>query len=473
MQLLPCCLVPICNMACFRRSSFFACFFLAMFLPFLVSCSQNNSSGVASTASSLWAVAWGNSPENALLSATNQGGEEQSFRFFLYPTVSGTEERVRFSNVFGATSITIGAGRLAIATGTGAAIDPTQDAALRFNGSASVTIEPGQTATSDPVNITYTFGQKLAVSMYVQGTFPPLTQHNTQVSASYATASGAGDATGDTTGASFTQTLNEWYLLSDVDVYGSYQGTVVLFGSSSIDGAQSNLSDVNAYPMPDPVVPGQDNDRPSDWLARQLNAAGYHLGVLNAGVIADPAGPNTGATPATGVANGEDRMARDVLEQPSVSTVVIYLGAVDIKSADCKSAPDVEAALTNIVSQANAAGKRVILGTLPPSVFCSNPTQPNYGPTPTTTAPYAGDVSPGPENPGAVQWRLVNDWIRTTGATLSGVVAIADFARVMADPNHPDFLLPKLNSGDNTHPNGPGYGVQSSAIPLSALLPSP
>ena len=269
-------------MACFRRGSFFAYFFLAVFLLLLVSCSQDNSPGAASTASSVWAVAWGNSPENALLSATNPGGEEQSFRFFLYPTVSGTEERVRFSNAFGATPITIGAGRLAVATGAGAAIDPTQNAALRFNGSASVTIEPGQTATSDPVNINYTFGQKLAVSMYVQGTFPPLTQHNTQVSVSYATALGAGDATGDATGDSFTQTVNEWYLLSDVDVYGSYQGTVVLFGSSSIDGAQSNLSDVNAYPMPDPVVPDQDNDRPSDWLARQLNAAGYHLGVLNA-----------------------------------------------------------------------------------------------------------------------------------------------------------------------------------------------
>ncbi len=440
----------------------------------LTGCSQSVSSSTPSTAIapfSLWAVAWGTSPENALPSAANPGGQEQSFRFFFYPTVAGTEERVRFSNYFGTTPITIGAARLAIA-GDGAAVDPTHDAPLTFQGGASAVIQPGQSLTSDPVNITYSFGQKMAVSMYVQGAFPPLTQHGSIVGQNYATPAGAGNATADVSGASFTQANTEWYLLSDMDVYGPYQGSVVLFGSSSIDGAQSNRSNVNAYPTPNPIVPGQDNDRPSDWLARQLNAAGYNLGVLNAGVPADPAGPNSGATPATGVADGEDRIARDVLEQPSVRAVVIYLGAVDIKTADCKPATDVEAALTNIVGQAYAAGKRVILGTLPPSVFCSNPAQPYYGPNPSPADPYAGDIHPGPENPGAVQWRMVNNWIRSTGAALPGVVAIADFDKAMADPNHPDFLMPTINSGDNTHPNGPGYGVQSSAIPLSALLPA-
>lgn len=440
-------------------------------LLLLVSCSNGTSTtGAAAAPISLWAVAWGNSPENALPSAANPGGQEQSFRFFFYPTVSGTQERVRFSNYFGTTSITIGAARLAVATG-GAAIDPTHDAPLTFQGSPSAVIQPGQVLTSDPVSITYSFGQKMAVSMYVQGAFPSLTQHGSIVTTNYATPAGAGDTTADASGASFTQSNTEWYLLSDMDVYGAYQGTVVLFGSSSIDGAQSNLGNTNTYPTAQTPVPGQDNDRPSDWLARQLNAAGYNLGVLNAGVIADPAGPNSGATPSSGIADGEDRIARDVLEQPSVRAVVIYLGAVDMKSSDCKSAPDVEAALTNIIAQANTAGKRVILGTLPPSVFCSNPAQANYGPGPSSADPYGGDINPGPENPGAAQWRMVNDWIRSTGAALPGVVAIADFDKAMADPDHPDYLQPTINSGDNTHPNGPGYGVQSSAIPLSALLP--
>ncbi len=448
-----------------------------MLVPLLAGCADAGSQKAPAPAPfPLWAVAWGNSPENALPSAANPGGQEQSFRFFFYPTVAGTQERARFSNFFGSTPVTIGAARLAVAAdagpGAGAGVDPAQDRALTFNGSASVTIQPGQFATSDPVSLDYDFGQKLAVSMYLRGGFPPLTQHNTLFSPSYTTVPGAGDTTADAAGASFTQAVDEWFLLSGVDVYGPYQGTVALFGSSSIDGFNSNTGNDHSYPVANLPVAGQDNDRPSDWLARQLHAAGYNLGVLNAGVVGDPAGPTTGATPSTGIADGEDRMERDVLEQPSVRAVVIYLGAVDIKSADCKSAPAVEAALTNIVAQAYEAGKRVILGTLPPTVFCSNPAQPNYGLTPSPNAPYAGDGSAGPENPGAIQWRLVNEWIRTSGAALPGVVAIADFEKALADPSHPDFLLPNLNSGDNTHPNGAGYGVQSGAIPLGALLPA-
>jgi hypothetical protein len=65
---------------------------------------------------------------------------------------------------------------------------------------------------------------------------------------------------------------------------------------------------------------------------------------------------------------------------------------------------------------------------------------------------------------------LVNAWIRSTAVNLPGVVGIADFDKVLADPAHPDFMIPNLNSGDNFHPNGVGYGVQSSAIPLNLLL---
>jgi len=217
------------------------------------------------------------------------------------------------------------------------------------------------------------------------------------------------------------------------------------------------------------VITGQDNDRPSDWLARELQAAGYQLGVLNAGVLADAAGPSIDDTPASGEQDGIDRMNRDVIQQANVKAVVIYLGSIDIRSSDCRSAPVVENSLTQLVAMGAAANIRVILATLPPSAFCSNPASPNYGPFPTAADPYGGEGDP-PTNGGMVQRNLVNAWIRTTGASLPGVVGIADFDKVLADPAHPDFLIPNLNSGDNFHPNGVGYGVQSSAIPLNLLL---
>jgi hypothetical protein len=47
------------------------------------------------------------------------------------------------------------------------------------------------------------------------------------------------------------------------------------------------------------------------------------------------------------------------------------------------------------------------------------------------------------------------------------MVGIADFDEVLADPTHPDPMVLSLNSGDNFHTNGVGYGVQSSAIRLN------
>jgi len=386
-----------------------------------------------------------------------------------YPTLSGTNERLHFSNFFGTGPVTIGAARLSISPDGSAAVDATHDVAVTFNGAASVTIPAGAIITSDPVVLTYSFGQRLAVSMYVKGTFAALTQHNSTVQTNYATTVNAGDKTTDTAGTTYTQNNTEWYLLSGMDVYGQYQGTAVVFGSSSIDGFNSNTGNTNSYPTGNTVITGQDNDRPSDWLARELQAAGYQLGVLNAGVLADAAGPSIDDTPASGEQDGIDRMNRDVIQQANVKAVVIYLGSIDIRSSDCRSAPVVENSLTQLVAMGAAANIRVILATLPPSAFCSNPASPNYGPFPTAADPYGGEGDP-PTNGGMVQRNLVNAWIRTTGASLPGVVGIADFDKVLADPAHPDFLIPNLNSGDNFHPNGVGYGVQSSAIPLNLLL---
>ena len=258
----------------------------------LTSCTSSSNvvvaTPVASSLPSQWVVAWGASPENAFASSENAGGTEQSFRFFFLPTIDGTEERVHLSNLFGTTPITVGAARIAVAA-TAPAVDATHDAPLTFDGASAVTLQAGQEIVSDPVKITYAFGQKLAVSVYVQGTFPPLTQHDSQVTTNYASAAGAGNTTTDSAGTAFATAVTEWYLLTGVDVYGPYQGTVALFGSSSIDGHESNYGNTNSYPQANAPIASQDNDRPSDWLARSLVAAGYRMGVLNAGTIGDPA----------------------------------------------------------------------------------------------------------------------------------------------------------------------------------------
>ncbi|WP_263377130.1 GDSL-type esterase/lipase family protein [Granulicella aggregans] len=417
----------------------------------------------------LWVVAWGASPENAAATAANPGGAEQTFRSFFYPTVSGTKERIRFSNYFGTAPVTIGAARLAIAT-TPPAIDTANDVPLSFSGNDSVTINPGTEVASDPVSLTYQFGQKMAVTTYVKGTFAPLNQHDSQVITNYGSPVNTGNATTDGAGLSLIDANTEWFLLSGMDVYGEYQGTVAIFGSSTIDGHNSDFGDANAYPVTNVAIPGQDDDRISDFLARTLNASGFHLGVLNAGILGEVAGPTSSSASGS---PGVDRIGRDVLHQPGIKTVVIDLGQVDLRLDACGEATEVEASLQNMVAQANAVGVRVILGTIAPASYCIASSSPNYGPNPVNDGgPFAGDINPGPRNPENVQRQLVNTWIKTTGLTLPGVVGIADFEAALASPDHPDFLIPNLNSGDNFHPNGVGYQVKSQAIPINSVLPN-
>ncbi len=436
----------------------------------LTSCATSSTTAATSgtagtpTASSIWVATWGASPENALPTAVNPGGAEKTYRFFLLPTTAGQQERVHFSNLMGTTPVTIGRARLAVGISHGPAIDSMRDLPIFFSGSPTVTLAAGQEIVSDPINVTYSFGERLAVTVYVKGSFGPLTQHDSQVTTNYA-ATQAGDFTADTAGSAFANPITEWFMLTGVDVYGPYQGTVAYFGSSSVDGHGSNYSSANAYPVVNVPVPNQDDQRPSDWLAKQLVAAGYNIGVLNAGTIGDPAGED--ARTSTGAAlAGVDRLNHDVLQQSNVKAVVIYIGGVDIRG-DCAMAANVEASLTNMVTQAHAANIRVILGTIPPAEYCLTlgpETRPDFA------NPWQGDVKPGPENPGSVQRRALNDWIRTTGSQLPGVVAIADFEGALAYPAHPDFLIPNYTSSDNFHPTGEGYRVQSAAIPLKAIL---
>ena len=416
-------------------------------------------------ASTQWVVAWGANPENASTTTENPGGTEQTFRFFFVPTIDGTQERLHFSNAYGKAPITIGAARLAVGLNYQAAVDPKRNVPLTFGGATSVTIPVGGQVISDTVNLSYKYGERLAVSMYVSGTFAPLTQHDSQVNINFLAPQGSGDVTPDYGGVNFTETVTEYYLVSGMDVYGSYQGTVAIFGSSSVDGHNSNLGTGNNYPTPNLPVPGQDFDRPSDWLARQLLAAGYRMGVENAGTLGDPAGEDartkTGASAA-----GVDRMNRDVLQQPGIKAVVIYFGGVDLRS-DCVPATSVEASLSNMIAQANAVGVRVILATVPPAEYC---TTSDASLLPSTSNPYQGDINPGPENPGSTQRNLLNVWIKSTGANLPGVVAIADYDAALLYTAHPDFMQPQWYTNDNFHPNGIGYGVQSAATPLAALL---
>ena len=464
---------PPCS-PCAFAAWFFACLLLA-------GCGLSRSPGTEPPATpqpivipSIWIGTWGDAITNAAPVADNKGGTDRSFRFLVTPTIDGTRERVRFSNEFGTSPVTIGAARLAVGADGSPAIDSTHDVPLSFNSQPSVVLAPGEDVTSDPVDLTFTLGQVLDLSVFLKGTFGPVARHNANFITNYATPNAAGDKTADTTGAAYTSTLEDWLVVNGVDVYGPYQGTLALFGSSTTDGFKSNYSSDEIYPVPNTPVSGQHASRLSDWMARHLNAAGYRIGVVNLGIPGDTVTASSSNT----VQNANERIAHDVLTLPNLLAVFTYFGSIDLRSADCVSAPAMEVATQQMIATAAAAKLPVILATLPPSAFCTNRAQSNFGPSPTAADPYAGGLSSassnGPANGAEIQRAAFNQWVRSTASTLPGVAAIADLDKALADSAHPSFILPLYNSGDNYHPNGAGYQAQANAIPLTTLpLPPP
>lgn len=449
-------------------------------LLFLSACSTSGNPGTTTVvtptpaaAPSLWAGAWGAAMTNAEPSAENAGGTDESFRFFVYPTIAGTEERVRLSNPYGTNSITIGGAHLSVGHEGSPAIDSTRDATLLFSGQPQVTLAPGQVITSDPVNITYTYGEALAISVYLKGQFGPVSRHSSYFVNNYRTAANAGDQTASTTGTAYTTTQKDWFLITGVDVYGQYQGTLAMYGSSTTDGFKSDYDSTASYPTPNVAVADQHMARLSDWMARRLNAAGYHIGVVNLGIPGDTVTDDITNT-LNHVKNANQRFGQDILNlgTPNLLGVVSYFGSIDLRSPDCESAPAMEAATTRLAAQAAAAKLPLVLATLPPSGFCTNSAQPNFGPSPSAANPYAGGITPGPANGAEVQRAAFNTWMRSTGASLPGVAGIADLDQALADPAHTSFMLPLYNSGDNYHPNGQGYKAEAGAVPLS-FLPAP
>ena len=421
----------------------------------------------------IWVGAWGDAIDNNLPAPDNNGGNNRSFRFVITPTIGGTMARVRFSNYYGTTPVVIGSARLSVGADGSKAVEAARDVGLTFNGQPGYTLQPGEVMVSDPADLTFQFGEILDVSVYLPGNFGPVARHSSLFIRNYTTEDGVGDVTTDTAGTMFTKPMTDWLLINGVDVYGPYQGTLALFGSSTTDGNHSNYSSTHTYPAQNVPLARHHDSRLSDWIAKRLNRAGYRIGVVNEGISGDTITDDV-MNATLHVQNANQRISHDVLSQPNLIGMLTYFGSIDIRSADCMSAPAIEAATAQMIATAHAAKVPLVIATIPPSAFCTNPSQGNYGPSPSLPAdPYAGGVIPGPANGGELQRLALNEWIRSVGAKLPGVAAVADFDKALADPTRVSFLLPQYNSGDNYHPNGNGYHEESMAFPVTALPPPP
>ena len=350
-------------------------------------------------------------------------------RLIAQVTVGGESVRIRLDNGYGVEPLRIGAASIGHRR-RGAALVTGTHHALRFDGEGGVTIPPGGSVQSDPVQLTVLARQDLAVSLHVPETDVSPSLHRGALVTSYASADGTGDLTADETGIGFTETMTSMWWLKSVDVLtSSAGGTIVAFGDSITDGS---CATVDAH------------DRWEDWLAvrfdARLDPAGRRA-VVNEGiggntVIREDLQPAPNSTP------GVERLERDVLSHAGVTDVILFMGTNDIRRE--ASARQVIAGMQTLIERVHARGLKIHGVTIIPR-HNRAPPENNSGWTPSKTRTR----------------HEVNEWIRTD-APFDGVI---DFDQVVRDPADPDLIFAAFNC-DDIHPTPRGYYQMGQSVPL-------
>lgn len=370
-----------------------------------------------------WVGTWACSPQlsDQASEPPSPGFSDSTLRQIVHISVGGTKIRVRFSNAFGRTPLTIASAHVAKSAG-GGTIKTDTDEPLTFAQQSSVTIPPGALMYSDPLEFELPALSDLAVTIQLKGAPDGVTTHAGSRATSYLSAGGAVSARE----VSSAQRVDHWYFLNGVDVAvrGS-SAAVVILGDSITDGKNSTTNG---------------NGRWTDKLAQHLHASKHtaKVGVLNEGIggnrlLHDGLGPNALA-----------RLDRDVLAQTGVHWLVVFEGVNDIGTCNdlCdfdSMANDIIVAYQQIILRAHSQNIRV------------------YG---ATITPFGGSFYSTPQAERTRQ--IVNRWIRTDGR----FDAVIDFDVITRDPHYPSNLSAQMDSGDHLHPGDAGYKAMGDSIAL-------
>jgi lysophospholipase L1-like esterase len=359
---------------------------------------------------------WGASAD-----ATTATLADQTVRNIVHTSVGGENLRITLTNTFGSQPVTFDA----VYVGQqqkGAAIVPSTNRRVTFDGSQSVTIPVGAEATSDPLPGDVPAQQTLAVSLQLSGAGGTVTGHRVANQVSHV--SGVGDHAADETADAFTATTTNWFWIAALTLDAPRQvDTVVAFGDSITDGNGSTTSANRRWP---------------DYLARRILAQTptRQDGVSNQGISG-----NKVLADGTGT-SGQVRFLHDALGQPDVDTIIVTEGINDIRWDVATEPHDLITAYRLMIRRAHDRGVCVVGGTL---------------------TPWEGG-SLYSEKRNALR-EQVNAWIRDSGE----FDAVVDFDRVTRDPQRPERFLPAYDSGDHLHPGDAGYQAMAAAVDLQRL----
>jgi lysophospholipase L1-like esterase len=382
--------------------------------------------GTSSTAQK-WVGTWSTAPQ--LVETGNNppspGLSNNTIRQVVHVSLGGDSLRIRFSNEFSKSSVTLNSVHIAVSKGNGI-IDTTTDKVINFNGMQEITIEPGAAIISDPIQFALQPMTDVSITIYFGSTSPDVTGHPGSRTTSYLL-TGNQVAKADFSSAVRT---DHWYIINAIDVLEPESAAaVVVLGNSITDGRGSGTNKQDRWP---------------DELERRLqsNAGTQQVAILNQGI---------GGNCVLGACLGPSalsRFKRDVMNQNGIRWLIILEGINDIGGArgaqgSANVAKGLITAFEQMIDSAHAKGILV------------------YG---ATLLPFGGSFYDSPDHQNA--WQTVNDWIRNSGR----FDAVIDFAKALCDPANPLKLLPESDSGDHLHPSETGHRLMSEAVDLTLFL---
>ena len=189
-----------------------------------------------------WVGTWSASPQPAGAPVQIDG---QTVRQIVHTSLGGDRVRVRLSNAYGSTALTIGSAHVALSAGGLSTVEGT-DRILRFNGSATISIPAGALVVSDPVTLDLPALGDLAVSLFLPDHVTATTEHTVAIQATYV--SGAGDFTGAS--AFEATTTQSYYFLSGVEVSAAKRASACLSACrdmAMMRSAPSRLAAITAH----------------------------------------------------------------------------------------------------------------------------------------------------------------------------------------------------------------------------------
>jgi len=380
-----------------------------------------------------WVTTWGCAPQ-----LTEPGNlppvplANNTLRQFVRNSIGGKQGRVRVSNAYGKSPVTINTAHIALAPSTASAGNgdmlPSTDRALTFSGAPTTVIPPGLAVYSDPMAFDLPAVTNVAITTYFGSiSATNVNGHPGSRTTSFIVPSNAVSVASLPT-ASKTR---HWYIITGLEVLGdSNSKTIVVLGDSLTDGRGSTDDGNNRWP---------------DVLAQRLltNAPAADVAVVNMGI-----GGNAifgGLGPAA-----VNRFDRDVLQQNGVRYFILFEGVNDIGSGSSRmtTATNLVNAYAQMANKAKDRGIRSYAATITP-----------FG--------GSGYYSTLHEQ----ERQFVNAWIRTN-TVFDGVI---DFDAVVRDPADPTKFkaefYPGVNANDWLHLNVLGYKAMADSIDLNLFTP--